>query len=121
MGQFLLGRRLPVVESILLGAMAFIYVAREMPRSAGASTRASAAAISTVTAGAPTVASIGTIKMNAERRIELRLRADGPNGERGESVLTYDPGDTDYDDVIKHVGGISPGETKAVPPWPEPT
>jgi hypothetical protein len=32
---------------------------------------------------------------------------------------TYKKGDPGYDDVVSHVGGLSPGEKKLVPPWPD--
>jgi hypothetical protein len=34
-----------------------------------------------------------------------------------EGRFIYEPGHADYDDVVAHVGGISPGESKPVPPW----
>ena len=31
-----------------------------------------------------------------------------------------EPGDSTYQPIIDHVGGLKPGETKSIPPWPEP-
>jgi hypothetical protein len=65
------------------------------------------------------VPSIGEATMKADRTIGLRLRAESPEGFVGEGYFEYRPGDKDYDDVLKHLGGIAPGETKPVAPWPD--
>jgi len=62
---------------------------------------------------------VGTISMAADRTIELRLRSRPP-GPIAETLLRYRPGDARYREMIGHVGGLSPGETKLVPPWPAP-
>jgi hypothetical protein len=54
-------------------------------------------------------APIGSASMDKDRTIYLQLRAEGPNGELGDAMFTYRP-----------VGGLAPGESKPVPPWPEP-
>jgi hypothetical protein len=61
-------------------------------------------------------ASIGAATMTRDGAITLRLRAEGP-GMTGEGTLVYKRGDARYDDVLRHIGGIKPGETKPVPPW----
>jgi len=61
--------------------------------------------------------SIGSATMNADRTIVLRLRAEKP-GTVGDATIEYRPTDRDYDSVLKHIGGLQPGETKPVPPWP---
>jgi hypothetical protein len=50
--------------------------------------------------------------------IELSLRAEGPGGIVGHGRMTYAPSDKDYQMVLEHLGGLKPGETKLVPPWP---
>lgn len=35
-------------------------------------------------------------------------------------VLMVEPGDTTYQPLLDHVGGLKPGETKLIPPWPDP-
>ena len=40
-------------------------------------------------------------------------------GAVGEAVLTYKPDDPKYPEIVKHLGGIKPGETKPVPAFPE--
>jgi hypothetical protein len=62
--------------------------------------------------------SIGRATMEADGTIEMELRAEGPRGARGEGRLVYRPGDRDYPMVLKHLGGLKPGETKPVPPFP---
>jgi hypothetical protein len=43
----------------------------------------------------------------------------GPDGLRARAVLMVEPGDTNYQAIIDHVGGLKPGETKPIPPWPD--
>jgi hypothetical protein len=31
--------------------------------------------------------------------------------------MSYRPGDPQYEEIKKHIGGIAPGETKPVRPW----
>lgn len=70
-------------------------------------------------AAVPIPASIGAATMTADGTIRLQLRAEGKNGEIGDAVITYRRGDPMYDDVLRHIGGIKPGEDKPVPPWPD--
>jgi hypothetical protein len=62
------------------------------------------------------VASIGSATMTPDGVITLRLRSLPP-GPIAEGTFDYKPGDPKYEDIKKHLGGISPGETKPVPPW----
>ena len=62
--------------------------------------------------------SIGMATMNADRTIALRLRAETDDDAEGEGYFTYSPTDTDYESVLRHIGGLEPGESKPVPPWP---
>ena len=64
-------------------------------------------------------ASIGVATMSAERVITLQLRATGDGGMVGDGLLTYAPGDPNYNEVLTHLGGLEPGESKPVPPWPD--
>jgi hypothetical protein len=70
-----------------------------------------------LTAEAPLPASIGAATMTPDGTITLRLRAAGPGGMIGEGNLTYRRGSPQYDEVLQHLGGLKPGETKPVPPW----
>jgi hypothetical protein len=67
----------------------------------------------------PLPQTIGTIAMAHDKSIELRLRSLPP-GPIAETLLRYKPGDAKYKQMIDHVGGLAPGETKLVPPWPSP-
>ena len=68
-------------------------------------------------AAAPLPASIGVATMTPDGTITLRLRAEGEGGKIGEGNLTYRRGNPQYDEVLQHIGGLKPGETKPVPPW----
>ena len=63
--------------------------------------------------------SIGVATMDADRKIALRLRAETDDGAVGEGYFTYAPDDKDYESVLRHIGGLEPGESKPVPPWPD--
>jgi hypothetical protein len=64
--------------------------------------------------------SIGVATMEADGTIVLTLRASTPGGIRGETQLRYPRDHEEYDAVLKHLGGLRPGESKPVPPWPDP-
>lgn len=64
-------------------------------------------------------APIGSASMDQNRIIYLQLRAEGPDGALGDAMFTYKPDDPRYQEIIKHVGGLEPGQSKPVPPWPE--
>jgi hypothetical protein len=55
--------------------------------------------------------------MRADRTlvVEVQIKQDGviSGGSK-----RYRPGDPHYGEVIDHIGGIKPGETKLVPEWP---
>ncbi len=63
--------------------------------------------------------SIGTATMRADRAIVLRLRAESGTGAIGDAQTIYLPGDPQYDEILRHVGGLQVGEEKPVPPWPD--
>jgi len=66
--------------------------------------------------GAP--ASIGSASMLADGTIVLQLRAAGA-GAIGDALIRYPKGHPKYDEVLKHLGGLTPGETKPCPPFPD--
>ncbi len=74
-------------------------------------------AITSVMAQTPLPSSIGVATMSNDGTITLRLRAEGPGGAIGDGNITYKRGDPQYEEVLHHVGGLKPGETKLVPPW----
>lgn len=62
--------------------------------------------------------SIGQASMKPDGTIVLQLRAEGPGGAVGDGLVTYPKSDPKYDSVLKHLGGLKPGQTKPVPPFP---
>jgi len=63
--------------------------------------------------------SIGVARMLANGTILVGVPAPG-SGDRAQAVLMLMPGDTQYQPLLDHIGGLKPGETKSIPPWPEP-
>src|ERR1700742_3162604 len=62
--------------------------------------------------------SIGVARMLADGSIMVGVAGPG-SGDRAQAILTLQPGDTQYQPLIDHVGGLKPGETKLIPPWPD--
>ena len=62
--------------------------------------------------------SIGVVTMLANGTILIGVGGDGPAA-RARAVLEIHPGDSNYQMIIDHVGGLRPGETKPIPPWPD--
>ena len=60
--------------------------------------------------------SIGMAAMREDGTLVLDLR--GPGG--AEARVTYGTSDARYASVLAHLGGLVPGESKPVPPWPDP-
>jgi hypothetical protein len=62
---------------------------------------------------------IGTASMAEDGTIHLDLRAEGEAGEHGMALFSYPPSHPEYQMVLRHLGGLKPGEEKLVPPWPD--
>ena len=62
---------------------------------------------------------IGAATMAADGTLELMLRFSDGHGAIGESFLRVPPGDKDYEMWLKHLGGMKPGESKFILPFPE--
>jgi hypothetical protein len=62
-------------------------------------------------------ASIGSASMLPDGTIQLMLRAEG-NGAIGDALLIYEPSHPQYQSIRDHLGGLQPGESKPVPPFP---
>jgi hypothetical protein len=62
---------------------------------------------------------IGTATMLRDRTIILDLRAETGKAV-GEARFSYKPGDPKYLTILRHLGGIKPGESKAVLPFDSP-
>jgi hypothetical protein len=63
--------------------------------------------------------SIGSATMEADGTIVLMLRAEGEGGMIGDAMFSYPPGHERYQRTLDHLGGLEPGQTKPVPPWPD--
>jgi hypothetical protein len=59
------------------------------------------------------------VSMRQDKTIVLTLRAEGPGGTIGDAQVEYTPSDPEYDEILRHVGLLKPGEQKAVRPWPD--
>lgn len=62
-------------------------------------------------------APIGTARMEPDGTIVLDLVAR-QGATVGHGRLTYPPGHPDRAMILRHLGGLRPGETKPVPPFP---
>lgn len=59
---------------------------------------------------------VGEVTMEANGDIVLTYHRT-TDGLFAESQERFRPGTKDYEEVIKHVGGLKPGESKLVPAW----
>ena len=64
---------------------------------------------------------IGLARMLKDRTIVVLAYAEapGPGGEVSEFQLIFKPGDHQYQELLRHLGGLKPGQSKGIPPWPE--
>ena len=63
---------------------------------------------------------IGIAEMEADGTIVLRLNAPLDGGATvGHGYFSYPIGAPQYQDILRHVGPLEPGENKPVRPWPE--
>jgi hypothetical protein len=62
--------------------------------------------------------SIGSATMEKDGTIVLMLRATGPGPAVGDALLRYPPDHPKYREILSHLGGLKPGESKPVPPFP---
>jgi ribonuclease PH len=59
---------------------------------------------------------IGVARMAPDGTIILDLDAP-PGSTTGRGPFVYPPDDGDYAMILRHLGGLRPGEAKAVPPF----
>lgn len=62
---------------------------------------------------------IGTARMDRDGTIVLDLRAEDEGGAVGVGRLVYPPAHPQYQRVLEHLGGLEPGQSKPVPPFPD--
>ena len=62
---------------------------------------------------------IGVATMEKDGTIVLLLRSEAEDGTVAESEFRIKPGAPNYESTLQHLGGLKPGETKPVAPWPE--
>jgi hypothetical protein len=60
---------------------------------------------------------IGTATMSDDGTIVMDLRATSP-GALGDGRILYKPDSPHYQEILRHLGGLNPGETKFVRPFP---
>ena len=56
--------------------------------------------------------------MQADGTIVMNL-VSLPPGPIAHTTMTVKPTDKVYREILDHIGGLKPGETKSVPPWPD--
>jgi hypothetical protein len=59
---------------------------------------------------------LGTASMSDDGTLSLHLRSTS-DGKPAGDTLTYKVTDRAYDNVLRHLGGLNPGETKEFRPW----
>jgi hypothetical protein len=58
----------------------------------------------------------GTAVMQENGAVSLHLRLTS-DGKEIDDTLTYKTTDRGYDNVLRHLGGLNPGDTKPFRPW----
>ena len=76
-------------------------------------------ALAACTGSSPGEDPIGTATMREDGTIVLDLVAE-TGSTRGQARFIYPPDHEQYEEVVRHLGGLEPGRTKPVPPWPGP-
>ncbi len=83
----------------------------------GANEAASADDIKPVPSDArPSMPFMGTATMQDDGSLTLHLRQTS-SGKEIDDTLTYKTTDRGYDDVLRHLGGLNPGDIKSFRPW----
>lgn len=59
---------------------------------------------------------VATITQDGVIVLQMSRTTDGIPAD---ALIRYAPGDPDYDEVLEHLGGLAPGESKPVMPFPE--
>jgi hypothetical protein len=64
----------------------------------------------------PSMPFTGTATMQDDGSLTLHLRLTS-DGKEIDDTLSYKTTDRGYDDVLRHLGGLTPGDTKNFRPW----
>ena len=64
----------------------------------------------------PSMPYTGTATMLDDGTLSLHLRLNS-DGKPIDDTLTYKTSDRAYDDILRHLGGLRPGDTKQFRPW----
>jgi hypothetical protein len=64
----------------------------------------------------PSMPFVGTAAMLDDGSISLHLRLTS-DGKPVDGIATYKVSDRAYDNILRHLGGLRPGETKEFTPW----
>ena len=64
----------------------------------------------------PSMPYAGTATMHVDGSLALRLRLTSEDKEISD-MLNYKTSDRGYDNVLRHLGGLRPGDTKSFRPW----
>lgn len=64
----------------------------------------------------PSMPFSGTATMEDDGSLTLRLRQTS-DGKDIDDSLTYKTTDRGYDDVLRHIGRMAPGDTRSFRPW----
>lgn len=62
---------------------------------------------------------IGSARMAEDGTLWLKLRAESGIGAIGDALIPYPTNHPEYPNILRHIGGIKPGQEKPVPPWPD--
>jgi hypothetical protein len=65
----------------------------------------------------PPPAAIGMATMSSDLTIHLQLWRKDDKGAIAEGVFNYKPDHPRYQEILRHVGGLAPGQSKPVPPF----
>jgi hypothetical protein len=68
----------------------------------------------------PEPENVGSAYMQPDGTLEMSLRTETQDGTIGEALLVVGKDDPRYAGMVKHLGGIRPGEGRAIPPFPAP-
>ncbi len=65
-------------------------------------------------------ASVGMAEMQQDGTLHLHLRTETEDGTIGEALMVVPKEDQRYRGMVEHLSGLKPGETRSIPPFPEP-